>query len=68
MYAEVSLEIDRRHDVLAVPVTAIGSDAQGTFVFTVQEDRLERKAVKVGVRDNGRAESLKVCPTMPQSS
>jgi RND family efflux transporter MFP subunit len=58
MYAEVSLEIDRRHDVLAVPVTAIGSDAQGTFVFTVQDDRLERKAVKVGVRDNGRAEII----------
>jgi RND family efflux transporter MFP subunit len=58
MYAEVSLEMNPRRDVLAVPVTAIGSDAQGTFVFTVQDDRLERKAVKVGVRDNGRAEII----------
>jgi RND family efflux transporter MFP subunit len=58
MYAEVSLEMNRRKDVLAVPVTAIGSDAQGTFVFTVQDDRIQRKAVKVGVRDNGRAEII----------
>src|SRR6202047_3581588 len=58
MYAQVSLEMNPRHDVLAVPVTAIGSDAQGTFVFTVQDDRIERKAVKVGVRDNGRAEVI----------
>jgi RND family efflux transporter MFP subunit len=58
MYAQVSLELDRRNDVLAVPVTAIGSDAQGTFVFTVQDNRIERKAVKVGIRDNGRAEVI----------
>jgi RND family efflux transporter MFP subunit len=58
LYAQVSLELDRRHDVLAVPVTAIGSDPQGTFVFTVKDDRIERKAVKVGVRDNGRAEVI----------
>jgi RND family efflux transporter MFP subunit len=58
MYAQVSLELNRRDDVLAVPVTAIGSDAQGTFVFTVQNDRIERKAVKVGIRDNGRAEVI----------
>jgi RND family efflux transporter MFP subunit len=58
MYAEVSLELNRRQDVLAVPVTAIGSDGQGAFVFTVQDDRIERKAVKVGIRDNGRAEVI----------
>jgi RND family efflux transporter MFP subunit len=58
MYAEVSLEMNPRRDLLAVPVTAIGSDAQGTFVFTVQNDRIERKAVKVGLRDNGRAEVI----------
>jgi RND family efflux transporter MFP subunit len=56
MYAEVSLETNRRPDVIAVPLTAIGSDAQGTFVFTVHDDRIERRAVKVGIRDNGRAE------------
>jgi RND family efflux transporter MFP subunit len=58
MYAQVSLELGRRNDVLAVPVTAIGSDAQGTFVFAVQDNRIERKAVKVGIRDNGRAEII----------
>lgn len=58
MYAQVFLELDRRNDVLAVPVTAIGSDAQGTFAFTVQDNRIERKAVKVGIRDNGRAEVI----------
>ena len=58
MYAEISLEMNRRPDALAVPVTAIGSDAQGTFVFTVQDERIERKAVRVGVRDSGRAEVI----------
>ena len=59
MYAEVSLEMNRRHDVLAIPVTAIGSDAQGTFVFTVKgDDQIARTAVKVGVRDSGRAEII----------
>jgi RND family efflux transporter MFP subunit len=58
MYAQVFLELDRRNDVLAVPVTAIGSDAQGTFVFTVQDNRIQRKAVKVGIRDSGRAEVI----------
>jgi RND family efflux transporter MFP subunit len=56
MYADVSLETNRRADVIAVPVTAIASDTQGTFVFTVQDDRVERRSVKVGIRDNGRAE------------
>jgi RND family efflux transporter MFP subunit len=58
MYAEVSLEMDRRPDALTVPTSAIGSDGNGTFIYTVAEDRIERTPVKIGVRDSGHAELI----------
>jgi RND family efflux transporter MFP subunit len=56
MYAEVSLEMDRRLDALTVPAAAVGSDGDGTFVYTVTGDRLTRAAIKTGLTDNGRIE------------
>jgi RND family efflux transporter MFP subunit len=56
MYAEVSLEMNRRPDVLTVPTSAIGTDGSGTFVYTVTGDRIERLPVKVGLSDGGRIE------------
>jgi RND family efflux transporter MFP subunit len=56
MYAEVTLELDRHNDVLAVPASAVDSDAKGTFVYTIRDDRVERTAVKIGVRDAARIE------------
>jgi RND family efflux transporter MFP subunit len=56
MYAEVSLEMDQHPDALTVPTSAIGSDANGNFVYTIKGDRVERAAVKVGIRDSGRVE------------
>ncbi|UWU76512.1 efflux RND transporter periplasmic adaptor subunit [Bradyrhizobium huanghuaihaiense] len=55
-YAEVSLEMNRRPDALTVPTTAVGSDGEGNFVYTIIDNRITRLAVKTGLIDNGRIE------------
>jgi RND family efflux transporter MFP subunit len=56
MYAEVSLEMDRRPDALTVPAAAVGSDGDGSFVYTITDDRIARLAVKTGLVDGGTIE------------
>jgi RND family efflux transporter MFP subunit len=56
MYAEVSLEMNRRPDALTVPTEAVGSDGDGDFVYTITDNRTTRLAVKTGLTDNGRIE------------
>jgi RND family efflux transporter MFP subunit len=56
MYAEVSLEMNRRPDVLTVPAAAVGSDGDGNFVYTITNNRITRLAIKIGLTDNGRIE------------
>jgi RND family efflux transporter MFP subunit len=55
-YAEVSLEMDQRPDALTVPVAAVGSDGDGNFVYTITDNRITRRAIKIGLIDNGRIE------------
>jgi RND family efflux transporter MFP subunit len=56
MYAEVSLEMNRRPDALTVPAAAVGSDDDGNFVDTITDNRITRRAIKTGLTDNGRIE------------
>src|ERR1700747_2707836 len=56
MYAEVSLEMNRRPDALTVPAPAVGSDGGGNFVDTITDNRITRLAIKIGLTDNGRTE------------
>jgi RND family efflux transporter MFP subunit len=56
MYAEVSLEMNRRPDALAVPAAAVGSDGDGTFVDTITDSRVTRLAIKTGLTDDGHIE------------
>ena len=56
MYAEVSLEMNRRPDALTVPAAAVGSDGDGNFVYTITDNRITRLAIKIGLTDNGRIE------------
>jgi RND family efflux transporter MFP subunit len=56
MYAEVSLEMNRRPDVLTVPAAAVGSDGDGSFVYTVTDNRIARLAIKTGLVENGNIE------------
>jgi multidrug efflux pump subunit AcrA (membrane-fusion protein) len=56
MYAQVSLEMNRRPDALTLPAAYISSDSAGTFAYTVIDNRITRVAVKIGVSDNGNIE------------
>jgi RND family efflux transporter MFP subunit len=56
MYAEVSLEMNRRPDALTVPAAAVGSDGEGKFVYTITDTRITRLAIKIGLADNDRIE------------
>jgi RND family efflux transporter MFP subunit len=57
-YAEVSLEMNRRPNALTVPAAAVGSDNDGNFVYTINDNRITRLAVKTGLTDNGRTEVI----------
>jgi hypothetical protein len=50
--------MNRRPDALTVPAAAVGSDADGNFVFTITDNRITRLAVKTGLTDNGRIEVI----------
>jgi RND family efflux transporter MFP subunit len=56
MYAEVSLEMNRRPDALTVPAAAVGSDNVGNFVYTITDNRVTRVGINIGLTDNGRTE------------
>ena len=56
MYAEVSLEMNRRLDALTVPAAAVGSDGVGNFVYTITDNRISRLGVNIGLTDSGRTE------------
>jgi multidrug efflux pump subunit AcrA (membrane-fusion protein) len=56
MYAEVSLEMNRRPGALTVPGPAVGSDGGGNFVDTITGNRITRRAIKTGLTDHGRVE------------
>jgi RND family efflux transporter MFP subunit len=56
MYAEVSLEMNRRPDALTVPAAAVGSDDVGNFVYTITDNRIRRLAINIGLTDSGRTE------------
>jgi RND family efflux transporter MFP subunit len=56
MYAEVSLEMNRRPDALTVPAAAVGSDGNGNFVYTITNNRIARLAIKTGLTDKDRIE------------
>src|ERR1700730_8952234 len=55
-YAEVSLEMNRRPDALTLPSAAVGSDGDGSFVYTIIDNRITRLAVMTGLTDSGRIE------------
>jgi RND family efflux transporter MFP subunit len=56
MYAEVSLEMNRRPEALTVPAAAVGTDIVGNFVYTVNDNRVARVGINIGLTDSGRTE------------
>jgi HlyD family secretion protein len=56
MFLEAEIEVSER-EVLAVPITAIGTDDEGAFVMTVDDGgRVHRNTVTTGIRDGGLVE------------
>jgi membrane fusion protein (multidrug efflux system) len=56
MYAEVLLEMNRHPEALTIPASAVSTEGNETFVYTVKSERIERVPVKLGVREGGRVE------------
>src|ERR1700757_571375 len=56
MYAEVSLEMNRRQDALTGSAAAVGSDGAGNFVYTITDSRITRLPINTGLTDSGRTE------------
>lgn len=55
MFAEAEIVVDD-HEGLAVPITALGSSADGNTVMRVRDGVVERVAVTTGIRDGGMIE------------
>jgi hypothetical protein len=58
MYAQVSLETELHRNVLTLPVPSIGTDSDGKFVYAVQQGRISRLPVQIGMTEGGIAELL----------
>lgn len=54
--ARVHFSIERRRDVLAVPASALGAGASGTFVYLVEADTLIRRFITTGLTSEGMVE------------
>lgn len=57
MYVEAEILVSER-DVIAVPVTAVGSGPDGVSVMRVMDGSVERVPVQTGIRDGGWVEIL----------
>lgn len=56
MFLEAEIAVSE-NEVIAVPITAVGTDADGTFLMTVDDKgQVHRKPVKTGVRDGGKVQ------------
>ena len=56
MFLEAEIAVSER-EVLAVPITALGTDAQGSFVMVVDKDgKIHHSPVVAGIRDGKRVE------------
>jgi RND family efflux transporter MFP subunit len=51
MYARVTLETEARRDVLTLPVSAVLNDANGSFVYVVDQNRIRRQAIMTGLTE-----------------
>jgi RND family efflux transporter MFP subunit len=56
MYAQVSLDMNTHPNAITLPTAAVGFDSSGNFVYTVNDNRITRVAIKIGLADNGNIE------------
>ncbi|MDF3838101.1 efflux RND transporter periplasmic adaptor subunit [Cupriavidus basilensis] len=53
MFAQGALVLGHHAGVVSVPVTAVRSDGERAFVYTIENDVLAEREVKPGIRDEG---------------
>lgn len=58
MYAQVALQTETHSNALTLPVSAVGMDGRGNFVYAAREDRIVRLPVKIGMVESGIAEIM----------
>ncbi|WP_111641367.1 efflux RND transporter periplasmic adaptor subunit [Marinimicrobium alkaliphilum] len=51
--ARVQIDVDARADVLALPTPSVGADDEGSYVYMVEDDRLVRRSVTIGINRGG---------------
>jgi RND family efflux transporter MFP subunit len=56
MYANVTLELERHRNTLKLPESAIGDSPDGKYVMIVQDGKLRRQGVTVGINTGKNAE------------
>jgi len=56
MFLEAEIIVSKR-EVTAIPITAVGTDKDGSYIMTVDDTgRVHRTAIQTGVRDGGHVE------------
>lgn len=58
MYAQVTLETERRPNVLALSMSAVVTEGENSFVNLVQEGHIKHQPVKTGIADGGVVEII----------
>jgi|SRR5579863_790266 len=59
MYADTSIELDRKENALSVPVQAVVQDANEHYVLVVdRQDHVQKRAVELGEQTSDRVEIL----------
>lgn len=56
MYANVTLELERHRDALKLPQSAIGDSPDGRYVMLVEDGKLKRQPVSIGISAGNDAE------------
>jgi RND family efflux transporter MFP subunit len=59
MYAQVSLETENHRNALTLPVSSVGTDPNGKFVYLVQQGRIVRQSIQIGMTESGVIEIVK---------
>jgi RND family efflux transporter MFP subunit len=53
MYAQVALETESHRGTLTLPVSAVGTDANGRFAYVVRQDHVVRLPLQTGITEAG---------------
>jgi membrane fusion protein (multidrug efflux system) len=56
MFLSVTLEVTTKNDAVLIPEEAIVSEGLRQIVYPVKDNKVERRVIKIGQRQNGKAE------------